>query len=269
MPLIFSNVKVVTCHITLNSKERNYIGKSLKSFLFSLTAKVYVKLQNPRKVPNESLNLSYTRYYLIASVKIFRSRSSRPARCRNKWLKPKERRYQNDHFRKTSTSRPAPRGLFGDLSRILSHYRRQALEGDARHPTATVRWVKGTQIRKHESRFYQRPEVLLKYPSIERTTATTMGKERMSGRKEEGATISSLFLIFSISAVPYYARYFELFRVLVKTYEKHISRISPSSSSGVTPRECHYRSHCYMEKLLRRLEPTNKHKWSKIKYRED
>jgi len=235
---------------------RGSIRKTSNSFLLSW------------KVPNESLNLSYTRYYL--SVKIFCFRSNRPARCQNEWLKRKERQYQNDHFRKTSTNRPAPRFIRRPLANSLSLSRRQALEGDARHPTATVRWVKGTQIRKHESRFYRRPEVLLKYPSIERATAATMEKERMSERRE-GVTISSLFLIFSISAVrsSYYARYFELFGV--KTYEKgkshmRISRISPPSSSGLTLRECHYRSNCYMEKLLRRLEPTNKHK-SKIKYR--
>lgn len=114
------------------------------------------------KAPNESLNLSYTRYYL--SVTIFCFRSSRPTRCWNEWLKRKERQYQNDHFRKASTSRPAPRLIRRPLANSLSLSRRQTLEGDARHPSATVRWVKGTQIRKHESRFYRRPEVPLKYP---------------------------------------------------------------------------------------------------------
>lgn len=52
------------------------------------------------------------------------------------------------------------RATYSAASRVLPHYR-AGTPGGARHPP---RWVKCTQIRKHESRFYRRPEVPLKYP---------------------------------------------------------------------------------------------------------
>lgn len=55
----------------------------------------------------------------------------------------------------------------------------QVLPGGARHPP---RWVKCTQIRKHESRFYRRPEVPLKYPH--RANERAMGNGRRRRRNE-------------------------------------------------------------------------------------
>lgn len=88
--------------------------------------------------------------------------------------------------------------------------------------------MKCTQIRKHESRFYRRPEVPLKYPHRANERAMAGAKERAS---RLGATISSLTLILGISParLSRYARYCELFKVLVETYETHMRSLKYGS----------------------------------------
>lgn len=127
----------------------------------------------------------------------------------------------------------------------------QALPGvHDTHP----KWVKCTQIRKHESRFYRRPEVPLKYPHRANERVT---RERVTEEKERagrlGATISSLTLIFGISASPVtrdIANYSKCSRKLRRrAREREISQIwfetspSLSSSSSLAPcRCCRYRN---------------------------
>ena len=64
--------------------------------------------------------------------------------------------------------------------------------------------MKCTQIRKHESRFYRRPEVPLKYPPSSERASDEGGDEEEKERSKSrlGATISSLTLILGISAAP-------------------------------------------------------------------
>lgn len=135
------------------------------------------------KVFNESLNLSRTHAILP-------ERKNIPLPLGLTTTRQRMIKAQGTSVSKWSRSKA--RSLFGSLASSPSLSRRHS-RGGARHPP---RWVKCTQIRKHESRFYRRPEVPLKYPHRANERVMAGAKERAS---RLGTTISSLTLILGIS----------------------------------------------------------------------
>jgi len=109
------------------------------------------------------------------------------------------------------------------------------------------RWVKCTRIRKHESRFYQWPEVPLKYPHRARASGwATEGRQLALSPSSPGIPASG--------SPARYARYFQLFQVLARNLS-NMARDVPLTPFRSQPPATPV---CYKEKLSRGINPTGK-----------